>query len=444
MVRDEMKGNPPLDQDVQDDHFYDENPPQDGGEALEEDPAQWEQPTDDYVEEEEQGTEPQEAAAPEDDMYAEGPAEEEYVQQLPEEQDDYGAHEGEDMPGQVRRAAEKKKNFGFGSGHQEATPALGNVASPLMRYLPYIGAGAAALVLGFFGFQQLKDSFVQSPSATDPMQIAEATPPTEAPPPNQAPPQKWDAQPAPSNTSQAAQMLGLGSAPASDSNAQANNVPPPAGNVAPPASNEPIVPFQNQGGMPSQRTVEMENKIAELNQQIAQMKVTQNDLEQKLQAAQAAPPAPTEDSAKKALEDRIAQLEQKLSAANAAVASRPALTASEDVPLPSRSSKVRRAKQESASTDFLAAKTQRKKSAAHASTKKRESRRDVENAGSYHSISWVLRSATPGAAWLSQGPYSSDLRRVVPGDKVPGLGTITSIRQVAGRWLVEGTQGSVR
>jgi hypothetical protein len=57
---------------------------------------------------------------------------------------------------------------------------------------------------------------------------------------------------------------------------------------------------------------------------------------------------------------------------------------------------------------------------------------------------WILRSAQPGSAWLSQGPYSSDLRRVVPGDKVQGLGTVTAIRQSAGRWVVEGTQGAVR
>jgi hypothetical protein len=56
---------------------------------------------------------------------------------------------------------------------------------------------------------------------------------------------------------------------------------------------------------------------------------------------------------------------------------------------------------------------------------------------------WILRSAQPGSAWLSQG-MSSDLTRVIPGDKVPGLGTIVSVRMVGGRWLVEGTQGSVR
>lgn len=56
---------------------------------------------------------------------------------------------------------------------------------------------------------------------------------------------------------------------------------------------------------------------------------------------------------------------------------------------------------------------------------------------------WILRSAQPGSAWLSLGG-SNNLRRVAPGDKVQGLGTITAIRQVAGRWLVEGTMGSVQ
>lgn len=56
---------------------------------------------------------------------------------------------------------------------------------------------------------------------------------------------------------------------------------------------------------------------------------------------------------------------------------------------------------------------------------------------------WVLRSAQPGYAWLSQGD-STELRRVIPGDKVAGLGTIVSVQQQAGHWVVEGTKGKVQ
>ncbi len=57
---------------------------------------------------------------------------------------------------------------------------------------------------------------------------------------------------------------------------------------------------------------------------------------------------------------------------------------------------------------------------------------------------WVLRAATPGMAWVSPQPGSAELKRVVPGDSLPGIGQVTAIRQENGRWIVEGSGGVIR
>ncbi len=51
-----------------------------------------------------------------------------------------------------------------------------------------------------------------------------------------------------------------------------------------------------------------------------------------------------------------------------------------------------------------------------------------------------IRSAQPGKAWVAR-PGDNDLQSVSVGDSLPGLGRVTSIAQVGGRWVVEGTRG---
>lgn len=53
---------------------------------------------------------------------------------------------------------------------------------------------------------------------------------------------------------------------------------------------------------------------------------------------------------------------------------------------------------------------------------------------------WQLRGAKTGYAVIAKG---DDLREVHMGDNVPGLGLITGIAQVGGRWVVQGTNGRV-
>ncbi|MCB1538624.1 MAG: hypothetical protein KDJ49_06590 [Alphaproteobacteria bacterium] len=51
---------------------------------------------------------------------------------------------------------------------------------------------------------------------------------------------------------------------------------------------------------------------------------------------------------------------------------------------------------------------------------------------------WSLRGARPGHAVLARG---GDMREVGVGDDVPGLGQVTGIASIGGRWVVQGTQG---
>lgn len=51
-----------------------------------------------------------------------------------------------------------------------------------------------------------------------------------------------------------------------------------------------------------------------------------------------------------------------------------------------------------------------------------------------------VRSAQPGQAWVAR-PGDNDLQSVSVGDTLPGIGRVTSISPVGGRWVVEGTKG---
>jgi len=57
---------------------------------------------------------------------------------------------------------------------------------------------------------------------------------------------------------------------------------------------------------------------------------------------------------------------------------------------------------------------------------------------------WVLRAATPDAAWVSQGADSAELRQVRVGDTLPGIGKVRSIQQTDDRWIIMGSKGSIR
>lgn len=54
---------------------------------------------------------------------------------------------------------------------------------------------------------------------------------------------------------------------------------------------------------------------------------------------------------------------------------------------------------------------------------------------------WSLRGAKPGQAIIGQA--GGDVRQVSIGDSVPGIGQVTGIAPINGRWVVQGTQGRI-
>lgn len=53
---------------------------------------------------------------------------------------------------------------------------------------------------------------------------------------------------------------------------------------------------------------------------------------------------------------------------------------------------------------------------------------------------WQLRGAKPGSAIIAKG---NDIREVVVGDSVPGLGRIGAVSNNSGRWMVQGSQATL-
>ncbi len=60
------------------------------------------------------------------------------------------------------------------------------------------------------------------------------------------------------------------------------------------------------------------------------------------------------------------------------------------------------------------------------------------------STAWVLRGAIPGTAWVAESSTSENLHRIGVGETLPGLGRITDVRSVGGRWEVVGTAKTLR
>lgn len=57
--------------------------------------------------------------------------------------------------------------------------------------------------------------------------------------------------------------------------------------------------------------------------------------------------------------------------------------------------------------------------------------------------SWVLRSAKPGMAWISE-KGSNEIKTISVGDHVSGIGKVTDIAtDDSGRWVVSGTRGKI-
>lgn len=405
-----------------------------------------------------------------------GPLEDDYVQQVAETDEHYEPT-AEDTVVRTREAMAMRGQSAL-AGLSSGLSGLSGV----MKYLPYGAVALVLAVLGFFGFQQIAGMAEKTEEvAANVRQDTQAGLDKAAETLGEGAQQLGDAtRQAVRNVGDTAQAAAQGAASHLEQGAQAaaNILPaPPSGNdimqpapanplPANPAQALPAPALVNAAPQPAPAPVavpvapasaDLESRLAEMTRQLDDLKQTNSQLQQQLQGA------PASDTVK-TLEGKLAELEAKLAAKETApTVDAPTREGESILPSPvkaavkkpardqdeageaAREPKKASSSKKKGSTDFMAAKLQREENKGRSSKKRAAPRRTAEpDVASTNDFGpWVLRSAQPGVAWLSKG-MSSDLRRVVPGDKVQGIGTIISIRQEAGRWLVEGTQSSTR
>ena len=141
------------------------------------------------------------------------------------------------------------------------------------------------------------------------------------------------------------------------------------------------------------------------------------------------------DSLKKALEqsaDQNAQLLSRLDLMQSKVAKN----------APEKVSSVSVDDQEPAITPKTIKKNRSKSASSKHETKKKNVKK--KSAVATSSAVWVLRAATPDAAWVSMGAESPDLRRLAVGESLLGIGKVKEIRQSGEKWEVVGETGTLR
>ncbi len=214
--------------------------------------------------------------------------------------------------------------------------------------------------------------------------------------------------------------------------------PPPVAAPAPVA----VAPV-----LPSAAQTEMENRIKELSSQLEDLKNTIGQMNlQTSQIVSKLEKAPSEDAMKslEALENRLAQLEQKLAQSGNKKSIKP--VAKEEVKEPVK--ELSALPQELENVHFPpsmqeeAPVKQTVKKATASRLKKAVKARDT-SASKAKAAGWVLRAATPDSAWVSKGANAPELQQVQVGDTLPGIGKIRAIEQTGDRWTIIGTQGKI-
>ena len=168
----------------------------------------------------------------------------------------------------------------------------------------------------------------------------------------------------------------------------------------------------------------------------------------RIESMQAAPPTATAVQETAGLQERIAQLEQKLAAQSKAKPATPVkekaiLAAKEELALPEPSFSVLdplAVGQDELLKEKPAEKLAEKPVVKKAVKKPAPKKKVVAAAPA----PWVLRAATPDAAWVSVSRESQELRRVAVGDDLDGLGRIKEIRQSGEKWELVGEKSTLR
>lgn len=147
-------------------------------------------------------------------------------------------------------------------------------------------------------------------------------------------------------------------------------------------------------------------------------------LEQKIGKTSGAAQSAQESGEIRDLKETVKRLEAKLSGLSSATAAPAASSVSGKKPVRKESEKKVRSSSVAVSSKPRASAT---KAAGPSLTAQRAPALEI-------------RAAQPGRAWVAR-PGDNDLQSVSVGDSLPGVGRVTSIAQVGGRWIVEGTKG---
>lgn len=201
--------------------------------------------------------------------------------------------------------------------------------------------------------------------------------------------------------------------------------------ITPPANVAVSAPVQVSG---NQADPKLRAEVETLN---ARLNSLENKIDSALAAAaqvqtQVSKGTDTETSNLKDIENALSRLENRIddlaSAPKAAPAKAKVTQTFEDQPAPA-----------------AAPKAVAKKAPAKAAAPKAAVRAKVEDApykaSAAQASSWRLRGAQPGLAIIAQD--NGNVREVRAGDFVPGLGEITGVAQMNGKWVVQGTQGRI-
>lgn len=203
-----------------------------------------------------------------------------------------------------------------------------------------------------------------------------------------------------------------------------------------------------------------ETQVSNLQKQIADLQAKLGTVEGELEAARSSKSDTSND-----LEKTVSALKADLKAANdKAESERLARTQAEaeaakakkeaDVAKKDASAKIASAEKEREAAESAAAAARKAASAraeqtpapvkkAPAKTASTSSApKKAPSAEPAKSARWELRAAQPGRAWVSK-PGARDMQSVTVGETLPGIGRVTAISYVNGRWTVQGTQGAV-
>lgn len=264
----------------------------------------------------------------------------------------------------------------------------------------------------------------------------------------------------PSPTSQPTAAAGISSnAPASAASAPsavvASVAPPPPMPEATTPTPAPMpvvesVPTTSTVSATTGNTQNIDARIASLSARVDELKKSLDQATQQLSQAQTGVSlSATSGTSNAQVEDRLTKVEQQLAQLEHAPATPPVLTlssttsepeaATENNVFPSVKSNVLPSAKSTAHTSkHRAART-------HRSTKKASAAKSVAHTSksSAPASKWVLRAATPDEAWVAKDSTTSDLRHIMVGDELQGIGRIKAIHQVGDTWTVEGTKGNL-